>query len=142
MFRVIIFFFFFFFFLMIRRPPRSTLFPYTTLFRSPQTGALTPSSAAKAQDRGWPSQLDHGGSSVAEYLYAGDRTPAAPEHQVAAVEQVGRIRPGILAGDLAVVQVGAALGDRPPGGRLAGHDAGLRQQIHDRGHVLHRAAHD
>src|SRR2546422_7528904 len=26
----------FFFFLMIRRPPRSTLFPYTTLFRSPQ----------------------------------------------------------------------------------------------------------
>src|SRR5438093_8395656 len=34
---------FFFFFLMIRRPPRSTLFPYTTLFRS------TPSSSAS-----WP----------------------------------------------------------------------------------------
>src|SRR5256885_9204466 len=30
---------FFFFFLMIRRPPRSTLFPYTTLFRSLQTGS-------------------------------------------------------------------------------------------------------
>src|SRR6266513_770839 len=30
----IFFIFFFFFFLMIRRPPRSTLFPYTTLFRS------------------------------------------------------------------------------------------------------------
>src|SRR6266496_4934853 len=29
-------FFCFFFFLMIRRPPRSTLFPYTTLFRSPR----------------------------------------------------------------------------------------------------------
>src|SRR5947209_18011632 len=28
------YFFLFFFFLMIRRPPRSTLFPYTTLFRS------------------------------------------------------------------------------------------------------------
>src|SRR3712207_6916703 len=27
----------FFFFLMIRRPPRSTLFPYTTLFRSSRT---------------------------------------------------------------------------------------------------------
>src|SRR3712207_6991308 len=27
--------FYLFFFLMIRRPPRSTLFPYTTLFRSP-----------------------------------------------------------------------------------------------------------
>src|SRR3712207_7697668 len=26
-----------FFFLMIRRPPRSTLFPYTTLFRSPES---------------------------------------------------------------------------------------------------------
>src|SRR5438445_4172970 len=41
----------FFFFLMIRRPPRSTLFPYTTLFRSPlatpcsghSSGRLTPS---------------------------------------------------------------------------------------------------
>src|SRR6266581_8618127 len=30
------FFFLFFFFLMIRRPPRSTLFPYTTLFRLAQ----------------------------------------------------------------------------------------------------------
>src|SRR5258706_16344594 len=29
--------FLFFFFLMIRRPPRSTLFPYTTLFRSDAT---------------------------------------------------------------------------------------------------------
>src|SRR3712207_6979249 len=32
--------FFFFFFLMIRRPPRSTLFPYTTLFRSALRRAL------------------------------------------------------------------------------------------------------
>src|SRR5260221_3390161 len=30
-----------FFFLMIRRPPRSTLFPYTTLFRSSELGVLT-----------------------------------------------------------------------------------------------------
>src|SRR6266511_6485760 len=29
----------FFFFLMIRRPPRSTLFPYTTLFRSARSAA-------------------------------------------------------------------------------------------------------
>src|SRR2546427_9969533 len=37
------FHYFFFFFLMIRRPPRSTLFPYTTLFRSsfgPVDGAV------------------------------------------------------------------------------------------------------
>src|SRR5689334_24882071 len=32
----VFFLFFLFFFLMIRRPPRSTLFPYTTLFRSVQ----------------------------------------------------------------------------------------------------------
>src|SRR5260363_11743 len=38
-------FFPFFFFLMIRRPPRSTLFPYTTLFRSPQA-------------RGWQSTFE------------------------------------------------------------------------------------
>src|SRR2546422_5608345 len=35
---------FFLFFLMIRRPPRSTLFPYTTLFRSDRlAGHLVPS---------------------------------------------------------------------------------------------------
>src|SRR5260370_26977792 len=31
-----------FFFLMIRRPPRSTLFPYTTLFRSSPTSSARP----------------------------------------------------------------------------------------------------
>src|SRR2546422_4479572 len=36
-----------FFFLMIRRPPRSTLFPYTTLFRSPLGGPTEP---ARGQD--------------------------------------------------------------------------------------------
>src|SRR6267143_6191763 len=39
-------YFFFFFFLMIRRPPRSTLFPYTTLFRSPCGRANCRSSSA------------------------------------------------------------------------------------------------
>src|SRR2546430_12390597 len=33
---------FLFFFLMIRRPPRSTLFPYTTLFRSPSASRQRP----------------------------------------------------------------------------------------------------
>src|SRR3954467_16005729 len=48
----------FVFFLMIRRPPRSTLFPYTTLFRStapPTTGVavpeVEPECAVVAQDR-------------------------------------------------------------------------------------------
>src|SRR6266478_7585061 len=38
-FSIFLFFFFFFFFLMLRRPPGSTLFPYTTLFRSFLWGA-------------------------------------------------------------------------------------------------------
>src|SRR3712207_8142621 len=42
-----------FFFLMIRRPPRSTLFPYTTLFRSGEGGPLEGVVGhAGAEDRG------------------------------------------------------------------------------------------
>src|SRR2546430_12715887 len=37
-----------FFFLMIRRPPRSTLFPYTTLFRSLARPVLPPQGQAKS----------------------------------------------------------------------------------------------
>src|SRR6478735_11438231 len=40
-------FFFFFFFLMIRRPPRSTLFPYTTLFRSGAHAGPAPCGCAR-----------------------------------------------------------------------------------------------
>src|SRR5256885_8398581 len=40
---------FFFFFLMIRRPPRSTLFPYTTLFRSLYTPEATGPPASRRQ---------------------------------------------------------------------------------------------
>src|SRR2546430_12039699 len=50
---------YFFFFLMIRRPPRSTLFPYTTLFRShpdaagrsPRSGTLFPRAPLESPDR-------------------------------------------------------------------------------------------
>src|SRR5688572_33448862 len=42
----------FFFFLMLRRPPRSTLFPYTTLFRSEAGQRARPSSAVVSLDRG------------------------------------------------------------------------------------------
>src|SRR6266496_6234658 len=45
---------FFFFFLMIRRPPRSTLFPYTTLFRSFE------------DDHNPGAEADAGGASVLE----------------------------------------------------------------------------
>src|SRR3712207_1889384 len=40
-----------FFFLMIRRPPRSTLFPYTTLFRSEQAGRRPAADRDLHQDR-------------------------------------------------------------------------------------------
>src|SRR5260370_17355607 len=45
-----------FFFLMIRRPPRSTLFPYTTLFRSHLRGA--PASLARTPRRHPRSRAD------------------------------------------------------------------------------------
>src|SRR3989454_2412265 len=47
---------FFFFFLMIRRPPRSTLFPYTTLFRS-RYDIFLPRKAVHSEFY-WPARLD------------------------------------------------------------------------------------
>src|SRR5688572_33112855 len=47
-----IFLIFFFFFLMIRRPPRSTLFPYTTLFRSARLRRAGSDGAAPARHSG------------------------------------------------------------------------------------------
>src|SRR2546427_9703048 len=44
-----------FFFLMIRRPPRSTLFPYTTLFRSPVSTPFAMTTPAAAACTGVPS---------------------------------------------------------------------------------------
>src|SRR5215216_6811503 len=44
--------FLFFFFLMIRRPPRSTLFPYTTLFRSGRRPRRLPPLGGQRRRRG------------------------------------------------------------------------------------------
>src|SRR3954462_16043773 len=51
---LIFLFLFFLFFLMIRRPPRSTLFPYTTLFRSrlARVRGSHPPPAGRRRDRG------------------------------------------------------------------------------------------
>src|SRR3712207_8324398 len=46
--------FFLFFFLMIRRPPRSTLFPYTTLFRSVRPGGSVAVPQEARHDHGHP----------------------------------------------------------------------------------------
>src|SRR5437762_10202065 len=68
--------FLFFFFLSIRRPPRSTLFPYTTLFRSRGGGAREPrslgrgSSLAKRRDgRGAPERSEEHTSELQSPMY-------------------------------------------------------------------------
>src|SRR6266571_2823224 len=52
--------FFMFFFLMIRRPPRSTLFPYTTLFRSRcRRSHAHHASVGRGGDPGQPRSEEH-----------------------------------------------------------------------------------
>src|SRR5688572_32139693 len=51
---------YFFFFLMIRRPPRSTLFPYTTLFRSGRPDGV-PDGGRGRRGRAHPALGQHGG---------------------------------------------------------------------------------
>src|SRR5258708_19729782 len=44
---------------MIRRPPRSTLFPYTTLFRSAPVRARSPKPTMRGRDRPWNEKMVH-----------------------------------------------------------------------------------
>src|SRR2546430_14683471 len=55
---------------MIRRPPRSTLFPYTTLFRSPR-GALPPARGAETSGR-------RGGGTAARWRCRGGGPDGCP----------------------------------------------------------------
>src|SRR3712207_7861526 len=52
---------------MIRRPPRSTLFPYTTLFRSASTGSTPPPSTDAATRRALWVELSRRLQSVRKY---------------------------------------------------------------------------
>src|SRR5256885_5335649 len=54
---------------MIRRPPRSTLFPYTTLFRSLQRGDLEHAQQAYEQVLGWDSNAAVANANLA-WVYA------------------------------------------------------------------------
>src|SRR2546430_12680260 len=68
------FFLFCFFFLMIRRPPRSTLFPYTTLFRSvKQIDQRGLAGAVRADDADTVAALDPDRKSVDDFAIAIDR---------------------------------------------------------------------
>src|SRR6266536_4276297 len=64
-----------FFFLMIRRPPRSTLFPYTTLFR-PRRGTQAGRSGAGRALRDGRGAPDNVGRGVVERVTRGRRRPA------------------------------------------------------------------
>src|SRR3989441_10729681 len=132
---------FFFFFLMIRRPPRSTLFPYTTLFRSlqlpleavleiaaiVQTGQCVGNGAAL--DRVERGRLDDGGvdvmwvdvEQVVEQRDAlPDVAPQAPQ-QLAAVPR--HVAPQLLRLSLRNMEVRDLL---QPGGIGAGGHTRLR----------------
>src|SRR5574337_1504793 len=72
---------------MIRRPPRSTLFPYTTLFRSPPLAGAAPAWAADAWDGSVPTGTtqDPGAHRTAPHA-APVVPPAAPRPPLAPVE--------------------------------------------------------
>src|SRR3712207_580535 len=88
-----------FFFLMIRRPPRSTLFPYTTLFRSVlgepgQPLALLLLGAEEAQRLGQADRL------VRRQQRRDRRVPRAGQGQRSVVVDLTQPQPPVLLGDL------------------------------------------
>src|ERR1022692_2289957 len=110
--------FFFFFFLMIRRPPRSTLFPYTTLFRS---GAHLRWVIALIERGGLRVPVGAGGLAAQPV----DGTPAGGRHDPAAgIGWQAGLRPFLhrhqegvldrLLGELDVAEEADQRRDRPP----------------------------
>src|SRR2546426_1214599 len=82
----------FFFFLMIRRPPRSTLFPYTTLFRSllAALDALEEEAVRPAVDL---QERRHRGLQVGQDLAAdGDQVPLAGERRERSEEHTSELQ--------------------------------------------------
>src|SRR2546430_7939066 len=70
---------------MIRRPPRSTLFPYTTLFRSPPSTNSSPGedgrpwrSSAASRSEEHTSELQSQSNLVCRLLLEKKKTPATP----------------------------------------------------------------
>src|SRR2546422_7580497 len=139
--------FFVFFFLMIRRPPRSTLFPYTTLFRSRETGngrggVRRPRVAGGDRDREYRIQQQHGPPRVQGESHRwndGRRVWTSSEHQrrgpggphrrrdlrrgTWTARVPGRLRCPEWERDLAMVHDSR----EALGGRVANRDAGWRR---------------
>src|SRR6266511_5006131 len=114
-------FFFFFFFLMIRRPPRSTLFPYTTLFPSLLDGTSKRAGGSAPQPQEpEPPRL----RSLVEQA----KRPGMHGRQLAARDDEQAIGRGVVAG-----RVGAVLGAYRPLADVASirlHDTPLYNSIY------------
>src|SRR5471030_453201 len=88
------FLFLFFFFLMIRRPPRSTLFPYTTLFRSNHLIAERRAKLTKLRERGNPFPNDFRRDALAADIATayGEKSTEALEAAAIRIRVAGRMR--------------------------------------------------
>src|SRR6266567_746055 len=135
-------------FLMIRRPPRSTLFPYTTLFRSPGTRGphRRPPAHRAREDRGGPAPTrrlagrgardgtDAQGSGDPGPHGAGSLCPAAPVSGLLSAQNSTRAGPGR--------RLPAPLSGRRRGdGRLAAHRLAHDQEGPLRTVCVHAPAH-
>src|ERR671927_502660 len=83
--------FFCFFFLMIRRPPRSTLFPYTTLFRSPDATRPFPGRLSGRLRRG--RTVDHRPQTIKAWLSSTVRRLSSTQQARFPDSRLGRAAP-------------------------------------------------
>src|SRR5438034_4655476 len=77
---VVVYSFLLFFFLMIRRPPRSTLFPYTTLFRSRSDPSRIPHPASRSVRIGITCYPTYGGSGAVATERSEEHTSELQSH--------------------------------------------------------------
>src|SRR6185437_11663232 len=114
--------FFFFFFLMIRRPPRSTLFPYTTLFRSPLAAGPELPRRSGQDRRARPAKFGTAGPCEAQRRFGAMGPQTGASRPPALLQRRGRISGtrGIPARRSHSRGRVAALGPAPTNERLSG----------------------
>src|SRR5260370_22288182 len=104
-----------FFFLMIRRPPRSTLFPYTTLFRSPEHHVHA--------RLGHPRRTRHGGGARLLYARSEEHTSELQSHLNLVCRLLLEKKKKTVTSECRHSQVRSA-GDDSRGGKQNGSDPG------------------